>query len=87
MNDQTTVANISYLASSAAVVFGVHLSAQSRLTGIDPDTSGPAVRLCVRYPNPFNQRFELKSKSIVSIDIYSESGQVVKHLDNQEMAA
>ena len=25
---------------SAAVVFGVHLSAQSRLTGIDPDKSG-----------------------------------------------
>jgi len=29
------IANISYPASSAAVVFGVHLSAQSRLTGID----------------------------------------------------
>jgi len=31
----------------AAVVFDVYLSARSRFTGIDPDTSGPAVRPCV----------------------------------------
>jgi hypothetical protein len=30
-----TVANISYPSSAAAVVFGGHLSARSRLTGID----------------------------------------------------
>jgi hypothetical protein len=33
-------ANLSYPSSAAAVVFGVHLSAQSRVLGIDPDTSG-----------------------------------------------
>ena len=31
-------------ASSVAVVFGGHLSARSRLTGIDPEVSGPAIR-------------------------------------------
>jgi hypothetical protein len=30
-----TVANFSYPSSAAAVVFGVHLSARFRLTGID----------------------------------------------------
>ena len=43
--------NISYPASAAAVVFGVHLSAQSWLTGIDPDTSGQSALVCcfLRY--------------------------------------
>jgi len=37
--------NISYPASSAAVVCGVHLSARSRVLGID--RKSPAIRPCV----------------------------------------
>jgi len=39
-----SVANFSYPASSAAVVFGVYLSAQA-VFRLDPEDSGPAVRL------------------------------------------
>jgi len=42
-----TNANISYSSSSAAMVFGVYLSAQSRLHGLDPEDSGPENRPCV----------------------------------------
>lgn len=43
------------------------------------------------YPNPFTDQttvmFEVSSKSLVQIDIYSESGQKVKQLVNREMNA
>jgi len=44
-NKEQRTANISYPASAAAVVFGVYLSAQSRLTGIDRKTH--VIRPCV----------------------------------------
>jgi len=37
----STTANISYPSSSAAVVFGGHLSTRSRLTGIDRKSPTP----------------------------------------------
>ena len=43
----------------------------------------------VIYPNPFTDQtrveFELKKKSMVKIEVYTESGQIIKQLINQEM--
>ena len=51
MKQKIMLHNISYPASPAAVVFGVHLSARSRLTGIDRNrrsakAKSPAIRPC-----------------------------------------
>ena len=43
---RTPGGNFSYPSSAVAVVFVGHLSARSRLTGIDPDTSGQSAPAC-----------------------------------------
>lgn len=60
----------------------------------NPSTSAIDIKENNNYldivPNPLtgqtNVQFDLKNKAVVKIDIYSENGQVVKQLVNQEMA-